>query len=126
MKDVIYTEGFPDGWKMVHREDCTLLMRTSFMAIAGSECVAAAPRLMQGEAWLSLAREIANAVEGKWGAERDHSFATFCDKCGIGPNCGEDGMPLPNVRAERTWTCDYCDHENIRPLTDNKEESSGA
>jgi hypothetical protein len=120
MADHVYTEGFPERWSMVHRDDCTLLVKSGDMGmfVTPSKAICMAPKLMQGEAWLSTAKEIAHALEGSHRQELDRIFAEFCDSCGIGPPHDEKDRPITNVRALRTWTCDRCDHVNVRPKTD--------
>lgn len=120
MGDRVYTEGFPDRWSMVHRDDCTLLVRQADMGflVVPSQAVCMAPKLMQGEAWLSTAKEVAHALEGSHRRELDRMFAEFCDNCGIGPPHDENDRKQQNVRALRTWTCDRCGHVNERPKAD--------
>ncbi|RFB95186.1 hypothetical protein B5K11_09520 [Rhizobium leguminosarum bv. trifolii] len=117
MADRVYTAGFPDLWSMVHRDDCTLLVRRGDMGflVVPSTAVCMAPKLMQGEAWLETAKEIAHALAGSHERELSRIFAEFCDSCGIGPPHDENDQPRPNIRSVRTWTCDRCDHVNIRP-----------
>ncbi len=86
------------------------------MSLMGSwTCVCLAPKLKQGEDWLNMAQTIAHSLAGTYKAELDRIFAAFCDHCGIGPPTEDDGMDRQHVRALRTWTCDRCDHVNIRP-----------
>jgi len=117
MADRVYTEGFPERWSMVHRDDCTLLVRRGDMGflVVPSQAVCMAPKLAQGEAWLETAKEIAHALDGSHRRELDRVFAEFCDSCGIGPPHDEDDQPRENVRSLVTWTCDRCNHVNARP-----------
>lgn len=116
MDDVLYKDGFPPKWAMVHRSDTTLLLRYSDFAIfGGGTVICAAPKLMQGEAWLSTAQEIAHALAGTERVRHEETFAAFCDHCGMGPSCDEEGDTLPSTRATRSWTCYHCDHKNERP-----------
>lgn len=120
--DVVYREGFPEGWYMVHRPDTTLLMDGSGVTLLGlGNTICAAPRLRQGEAFLDTARAIAWALSGVRKAALERKMAEFCDHCGIGPSCDEAGAPLPNARADRNWTCYHCDHRNIRDSSEDKE-----
>jgi hypothetical protein len=113
MEDRVFEEGFPDRWFMVHRDDCTLLARRGDMGPPITIC--ASPKLLQGEAWLATAMQIAHAMAGSHKRELDQIFDEFCDKCGIGPPHDENDQPMPNIRAVRTWQCDQCDHQNDRP-----------
>lgn len=98
---------------MVHRTDTTLFIDGSGTPLFdGGDTICAAPRLRQGEAFLERARAIAWALSGARRKER--VFSGFCDHCGVGLNCDNDGMPLPTVRNVRNWTCPHCDHRNIR------------
>lgn len=117
MADRVYTEGFPERWSMVHRDDCTLLVRRSEVSIFAMPSVAIcqSPKLMQGEPWLETAKEIAHAMAGSRERELSRMFAEFCDNCGIGPPCEDDGEARDNIRASVTWACDRCDHKNVRP-----------
>lgn len=117
MSDRVFTEGFPERWSMVHRDDCTLLVRRGDvgMFITPSQAICMAPKLMQGEAWLGTAKEIAHAMAGSREQELNRIFDEFCDGCGIGPPHDEQYRPQPNIRSVRTWTCDRCDHVNDRP-----------
>jgi hypothetical protein len=112
--DVVTTEGFPKGWYMVHRTDTTLLVRQAELGMLFPTTLCAAPKLLQGNAWLDTARMIAWAVSQEIQRDRDAIFAAFCDRCGMGPTCDEHGDTNPNVRALRTWTCQDCDHVNVR------------
>jgi hypothetical protein len=120
MVDRVYTEGFPERWSMVHRDDCTLLVRRGDMGflVVPSQAVCMAPKLAQGEVWLETAKEIAHALAGSHKRELDRIFAEFCDDCGIGPPHEENDQPTSNIRAVRTWRCDRCDHLNQRPKVD--------
>jgi hypothetical protein len=116
MDDKTYTEGFPEKWAMVHRDDCTLLGYRGDLNLFGSlTIVCAAPKLKQGEAWLDTAKAIAHAMDGERLHARNLIMEAFCDKCGIGPPYGANDQPMPNVRASVTWQCDQCDHMNDRP-----------
>lgn len=117
MADRVYTDGFPDLWSMVHRDDCTLLVKRGDMGflVVPSQAVCMAPKLMQGEAWLETAKEIAHALAGSRESELNRIFDEFCDDCGIGPPYEDNEQPRPNVRALRSWKCDRCDHTNTRP-----------
>jgi hypothetical protein len=121
MADRVYTEGFPERWSMVHRDDCTLLVRRADMGfyIVPSQAVCMAPKLMQGEAWLETAKEIAHALAGSHKRELSRMFAEFCDSCGIGPPHDDKDRAMTNVRAVATWTCDRCGHVNVRPKSEN-------
>lgn len=113
--DTVYTEGFPAGWSMVHRTDCTLLCCPPDH-LGFTNAIAAAPRLMQGKLWLDTAQMIAAALSGEAKAQRAKREAESCDECGYGPKCGEDGEHLPNTHAMKPWVCDNCNHRNQRPL----------
>lgn len=115
--DVITTEGFPKGWSMVHRSDTTLLVCNGEPGMSLPSTLCAAPRLMQGDAWLHIARAIAWGLSKQQKDRTDAIFAAFCDRCGMGPSCDEHGETLPHARVERTWTCYHCDHVNVRPNT---------
>ncbi len=117
MGDRVYTEGFPERWSMVHRDDCTLLVRRGDMGmfVLPSQAICMAPKLMQGEAWLETAQEIAHAMAGSREQELNRMFDEFCDGCGIGPPHDEQDRPAENIRSLRTWKCDRCDHINERP-----------
>jgi hypothetical protein len=117
MSDRVYTEGFPERWSMVHRDDCTLLVRRGDMGmfVLPSQAICMAPKLMQGEAWLGTAKEIAHAMAGSRERELNQIFDEFCDSCGIGPPHDEQDRAEANIRSVRTWTCDRCDHVNERP-----------
>ncbi|WP_411839921.1 hypothetical protein [Paracoccus sp. ME4] len=119
--DIVYRDGFPEGWYVVHRPDTTLLVDGSGIFPLGfGNTICAAPRLCQGEAFLDTARAIAWALSGVRAATHAHGMAAFCDRCGIGPNCDEHGTALPNTRAERNWTCSHCDHANIRESAEGR------
>lgn len=120
MADRVYTDGFPEGWSMVHRDDCTLLVRRAQVSIFAfpSVAICQSPKLMQGEAWLGTAKEIAHALAGSHEQELARIFAEFCDSCGIGPPHEDDGEPRENIRSLVTWKCDRCDHTNVRPKHD--------
>jgi hypothetical protein len=115
--DVVTTEGFPKGWSMVHRSDTTLLVRQAEPGMLFATTLCAAPKLLQGNAWLETARLIAWAVSAEVRRDTDTIFAAFCDRCGMGPSCDAHGDTNPNVRALRTWTCHDCDHVNVRPTS---------
>lgn len=116
MADKVYTDGFPDGWAMVHRDDCTLLgYRGDLNPFGSLTVVCAAPKLRQGEEWLDTAKAIAVAMSGAKKQETDRILDEFCDSCGIGPPYDENDQAMINVRATVTWKCDRCDHTNERP-----------
>ena len=115
-RDVVYTEGFPDGWSMVHRADCTLLCPPPDH-LGLKTAVAAAPKLLQGKRWMGQAQMIAGALSGAAKEDRARREAEFCDKCGYGPRTDDDGETLPNTHATKTWVCDNCEHRNDRPLS---------
>lgn len=121
IEDVIYTEGFPKGWSMVHRPDITLLIDGSGIGFfGGGSAICAAPKLYQGEKFLETAKSIAWALSGAREASIDRRMAEFCGHCGIGPGCDDNGMHLPNTRAERSWTCTHCEKNNERVSPENK------
>lgn len=116
-RDVIYRDGFPDGWFMCHRTDTTLLHRRGDLSPLGlADTIAAAPKLRQGKAWLETAQLIARAIHAVEQAEMTHLWAKFCDHCGIGPPVDEHGDEEPNTRAEESWICSGCGHSNARPV----------
>lgn len=122
MNDKVYTEGFPERWAMIHRNDCTLLgYRGDLNPFGSRTIICAAPKLLQGEAWLATAQAIASAMDTEKRQASNKRMDAFCDKCGIGPPYGENDQPMPNVRDAVTWQCDQCDHINKRPHEDNME-----
>jgi hypothetical protein len=126
MADKVYTEGFPEGWAMVHREDCTLLgYRNGLNPFGAFTAICLAPKLKQGEAWLETAKTIAVAMAGTKKQEADRIIDEFCDSCGIGPPYDDD-KPMINVRATATWKCDRCDHTNERPRNQHEHSISDA
>jgi len=126
MADKVYTDGFPDGWAMVHREDCTLVgYRTGLNPFGSFTAICLAPKLKQGEAWLKTAKAIAVAMDGTKKQEADRIMDEFCDSCGIGPPYDDD-KPMINVRATVTWKCDRCDHTNERPRNQHAHSISDA
>jgi len=115
MSDTIYREGFPKGWHMVHRSDCTLLVREGDGGLFFSTAICAAPKLQQGEKWLDTARALADGYVGIVRQFLDHREACFCDRCGYGPRTDLEGDELPTSHAEKTWECLDCGHINPRP-----------
>lgn len=127
MADKVYTDGFPDGWAMVHRDDCTLLgYRGGLTPFGALKAICAAPKLQQGEAWLETAKAIAIAMDGTKQQETDRIMDEFCDSCGIGPPYDDNDKPMINVRATVTWKCDRCDHTNERPRNLHQHNISDA
>lgn len=125
MTDTIYTEGFPDGWAMIHRPDTTLLVHKGGPFSLFGSTICAAPKLRQGQEWLKTAQAIAWAVSGATKAEIVRSEAQYCDHCGVGPPCDDEGRPKSTNRAEKSWTCYYCDAENIRATVGDRPEPQG-
>jgi hypothetical protein len=115
MGDVVYSDGFPKGWDMVHRSDTTLLCfkdRASFGS--GSQAVCAAPRLVQGKEWLATAQQIAWAMSDDIKEEWKLRAATCCDHCGLGVRTDLHGDDIDNSRSRKTWDCDDCGQRNFR------------
>lgn len=121
MGDRVFTEGFPDNWAMVEREDCTILSYRGQLTPFGAwTAFCLAPKMRQGEAWLETARQIAWSVAADRKADLDKRFDEFCDECGIGPPHDEASEAVVNSRSMKSWRCDHCNCVNSRPKQKEK------
>jgi hypothetical protein len=115
-RDIIYEDGFPDGWFMIHRSDTTLLcMKGDELFGSGITAIAAAPAARQGIAWLDTAKFISECMFNYINKNIAMIESEFCDNCGYGVSRDEHDKKLPNSRSVKTWVCLDCDHINRRP-----------